>query len=396
MPRLLYIMPIRIPTEKAHGLQIAQNCEAFADMGYEVTLWAAALWNRPLRHIRDVHAYYGVRPNFRIRRLPVIDLMPLAFGQPLLERLAFYGQLLSFCIALLVYLLWTQADIYYTRDRLVLLLLSLLKPRRRLAYEAHAVAEGRFGRWIQRLAVTRAGSLIGVTSRLAQDLIAMGAPPSRILVAHDGIRAERFHNLPDQATARAAIGWPADAFIVGYVGRLQTMGMDKGVGSLVAALGRIGGCALGLVGGPDDLAAALREQWLAGGGRAQDFLYAGHVPPERVPLYLRAMDVCAMPFPFTTHFAYYASPLKLFEYMAAGRAVVASDLPSWSDVIINEQNALLIPPSDDDALAEAIRRLRDDPALREHLGCAARDLAQAHYTWSARARRILAHIRNVN
>lgn len=392
MPKLLYIMPARLPTEKAHGLQIVQNCEAFADAGYSVSLWVAALWNRQWRHVHDVHAYYGVRPNFVIRRLPVLDLMPLAARQPWLERFAFYGQLLSFALAVLLALLWARADVYYTRDRFIVLLLGLIKPRHAIAYEAHSAAEGRLGRWAQGWALRRAGSIIAVTARLAQDLVAMGAPPERVMVAHDGIRGERFHDLPSQQAARDQIGWPQAAFIVGYVGRLQTMGMDKGVGALVDALQYAGGYALGLVGGPDALAAEVRGQWLARGGAESAFLYAGHIPPERVPLYLRAMDVCVLPLPFTTHFAFYASPLKLFEYMAAGRAVIASDLPSWADVVTHEQTALLIPPSDTAALAQAIARLRDDPSLRERLGSAAQEVALAHYTWSARADRILAFI----
>jgi glycosyltransferase involved in cell wall biosynthesis len=149
----------------------------------------------------------------------------------------------------------------------------------------------------------------------------IGADADHIHVAHDGIRRERFASVPDQAAARQDIGWSSDAFIVGYVGRLQTMAMDKGVGALVEALVLAskpgGGCALALIGGPDETAAEFRQRWIELGQDKGRFLYAGQVAPERVPLYLSAFDVCAMPFPWTTHFAYYASPIKLFEYMAS-------------------------------------------------------------------------------
>ena len=69
MPKLLYISLMRLPTEKAHGLQIMQNCEAFAAAGCDVTLWVARRWNtRALRQIQDPYAYYGVQPNFKIPR----------------------------------------------------------------------------------------------------------------------------------------------------------------------------------------------------------------------------------------------------------------------------------------------------------------------------------------
>jgi glycosyltransferase involved in cell wall biosynthesis len=140
------------------------------------------------------------------------------------------------------------------------------------------------------------------------------------------------------------------------------------------------------------MAEAFRQRWLELGQSAERFLYAGQVIPERVPLYLSAFDVCAMPFPWTEHFAYYASPIKLFEYMAARRAIVASNLPSTAEVLADGESGLLIPPSDVDALAAAVARLRDDPALRERLAARAYELVMARYTWAARARYILNHV----
>src|SRR4051812_30948237 len=76
--KLLYIASIRLPTEKAHGLQIVQNCEAFADAGAAVTLWVARRFNTAeLRAVGDVWAHYGVKRNFVLRRIPCIDLLPL-------------------------------------------------------------------------------------------------------------------------------------------------------------------------------------------------------------------------------------------------------------------------------------------------------------------------------
>ncbi len=388
--RLVYVASMRWPTEKAHGLQIAQNCEAFAQAGAQVTLWVPRRANTPeMRAIADPWAHYGVERVFDVRRLPGVDLMPLAAGKALLEKLAFALQTLTFALAALAAALATRAAVYYTRDLYTLLALSLVKRRRALAYEPHRRSQSRVGRRLQDLAARRAGAVFPITTPLAQALIAGGLPPGRALVAHDGVRRARFENLPERAAARREVGWPAAAFIVGYVGRLHTMGMDKGVGALVDALAQLDGAALALVGGPDDMAAALRRRWLERGLPEADFLYAGQVAPEDVPLYLRAFDVCAMPFPWTQHYAYYASPLKLFEYMAAGRPVVASDLPAWADVVQDGATALLVPPGDADALAAALARLRADPVLRDRLGASARDRALAHYTWDARARAIL-------
>ncbi len=392
---LIYIANIRVPTEKAHGLQIMQNCEALADAGASVELWAARRVNTSeLRAIPDVFAHYGVKHNFTLRRLICLDLLWLVPDRTdALAKLIFALQWITFTLAAFIRAAFTRADVFYSRDPLILLVLSLIKPRKSLTYEAHSASSGHMGKAIQRATVRRVGTVFATTRALADDLIALGADASRTFVAHDGVRAARFANLPGKAEARREIGWDEGAFIVGYVGRLQTMAMDKGVGALVEALAQVGGCSLALVGGPDDHAAALKARWIELGQPESTFLYAGQVPPDDVPRCLTAFDVCAMPFPETKHFAYYMSPLKLFEYMAAGRPVIASDLPSVREVVAHDESALLIGPANVDDLAAAVRRLRDDPALRERLGSAAQKIVMDHYTWASRAKMILEKIR---
>lgn len=396
MTRLRYLANARIPTEKAHGLQIMQNCEAFADAGAQVTLWAAARINTPeLRRVADPFAFYGVNPNFSLHRIPCLDFQHLVGERiRLLTRLAFFLQVLTYTLAATIGALLTRADVYYTRDLPTVLALSLIKPRRNIAYEPHRRSQSRIGQALQNLAVRRAGTIIPVTARLAEDLIAGGADAARVRTAHDGIRRARFENMPDSRTARQQIGWPQDVLIVGYIGRLHTMSMDKGVGSLLQALVQLKSqdIALALVGGPDAMADALRLQWQAAGLPDAHFLYAGQVPAADVPLYLSAFDVCTMPLPYTTHFAYYASPLKLFEYMAACRPVIASAMPAWADVVTDGESALLVPPGDVDALAAAIQRLQADPALREKLAACAYARVMTYYTWESRTQAILAKI----
>ncbi len=397
MTRLIYIANIRLPTEKAHGLQITQNCEAFAAAGVDVTLWTARRFNTPdMQQIDDVHAHYGVARTFDIRRLFTVDMLPLVPGRTdAVARLIFYLQLLTFTLSAAVTLLFTRADVVYSRDPLVLLAASLIKPRAALAYEAHQLSVGRAGKALQVAVMRRAGTVVAVTDRLRTDLLALvgGADAARVIVAHDGVRAARFEDLPAQADARAVLGWDKDAFVVGYVGRLHTMKQDKGVGTLIRALADVPGASVALVGGPDDMAAELKREWEALGLSPERFLYTGQVPPDAVPRCLSAFDVCVMPLPFTPHFAYHASPLKLFEYMASGRAVVMTDLPAWADVVRDGENALLVPPSDVPALAAALNRLRDNPALREGLGITARRDVMAHHTWGARADVILRTVR---
>ncbi len=394
--KLLYIANARIPTEKAHGLQIIQNCEALAEAGADVTLWAARRVNtHELRQVADPWAHYGVRRNFRLQRLPCLDLQWLV-GERIvpLRRGAFFLQLASWLKTLVLALLVSgRADLYYTRDLPAAIVLILLRGGARVAYEPHRVSGRGFGRRLQAWVLRRARSLFPVTQAMARELEQMGAEPARICVVHDGIRRERFAQPPARAEARRRLGWDEALFVVGYLGRLHTMSMDKGVGTLLQALAGLDGAALALVGGPAHTTRELRSLWRATGRPEARFLEAGQVPPDQVPLYLAAFDVCAMPFPWTQHFAYYASPVKLFEYMASGRPLVATRLPAVSEVLRDGENALLVPPDDAAALAAALRRLQQDPTLRERLAVAARAKVLACHTWDVRARRILQHVR---
>jgi glycosyltransferase involved in cell wall biosynthesis len=394
MPKLLYISVVRFPTEKAHGLQIAQNCEAFADAGYEVQLWVSDRHNiSAMNAIQDPFQHYGVEANFTIARIPAIDLYPFIGSYPVLERIAFYVHVLTFCLVLILRLIKSKADVYYTRDEFVLLALSLVLPKEKLAFEVHQFRSSKQGAWLQKIIAKRAANIIAITPKLREDFITQHqAHPEQILVAHDGIRTARFENLPDQTEARRKIGWPQAAFIVGYMGRLHTMGMDKGVGLLVQALAPITEVSIALVGGPDNLAEELRQDWQKLEAAVGRFLYAGSVPPDDIPTYLAAFDVCAMPFPWNPHYAYYMSPLKLFEYMASGRAILATDLPSISDILKHEVNALIVQPGDSDILAEAVQKLKNDPMLCIELGKKARETVMAQYTWTHRAQAIRKHI----
>jgi len=122
-----------------------------------------------------------------------------------------------------------------------------------------------------------------------------------VTVEHDAVRAARFANPPSRDEARAALGLSPDAFVVGYIGRLHTLGMPKGLDTLIDAValasGRGAAIDLLLAGGPDDGVRALRDQWAARGLPAERLHAAGQVPPAAIPRYLAALDVGALPLP---------------------------------------------------------------------------------------------------
>ena len=368
--KIAYLANIRLPTEKAHGLQIMQMCEAFAQQpDVTLRLYAARRRNTPeLRQVKDPWGYYGVMANFEIKQVSCLDLLGWLPG-----RIAFPLQMLTYLFMLAATLHFERADLYYSRDPFTLLLLSLFVPKDALCYEAHQLS---MSRW-QRRCVRRVGTVVAITGKMADRM--RGLDASEVITAHDGFRTARFADPIDRLTARKQLKLADDAFVIGYVGRLHTMGMSKGVETVIEAAAHLKDDAitLCLVGGPDDQAAALKAQWLARNLPVDHFVDAGAVAADQVPLYMAAFDVCLMPLPWTEHFAYYASSLKLFEYMAAERAILATDLPSTAEVVHHNVSAMLVPPSDAEAMAKALHQLYGDPALRQRLAAQARvDVAE--------------------
>jgi glycosyltransferase involved in cell wall biosynthesis len=136
---------------------------------------------------------------------------------------------------------------------------------------------------------------------------------------------------------------------------------------------------------PDIVALAARARELGIEDRVE---LRGHVPYDRVPHALAAASVALLPLPDEPVARLFTSPLKLFDYMAAGVPIVASDLPALREIIRHEENGLLARAGDAEAFAAAVRRLLADPELAARLGRQARADVEG-YSWDARAAALL-------
>jgi glycosyltransferase involved in cell wall biosynthesis len=191
--------------------------------------------------------------------------------------------------------------------------------------------------------------------------------------------------LQEARSGQREAGSAVESPIVAYAGHLYAW---KGVEILLEALALVPGVRGLIVGGheaePDlDRVRALAERLRI----AARVTFTGLVAPARVPDLLRSATILALPNPASAISNRFTSPLKLFEYMAAGRAIVASDLPSVREILHDGVDALLVAPGDANALAGAIRRLVAEPALAEQLGRRAAEAAPG-YSWGRRAERL--------
>ncbi|MSR63261.1 MAG: glycosyltransferase family 1 protein [Planctomycetes bacterium] len=247
----------------------------------------------------------------------------------------------------------------------------------------------RLARRIEQHVFRSADLVCAVTGVLRDMLVEQGVRHERVLVTPNGVDPERYvYSVDARALARAALdlgALAADELVLGFVGFYRDW---HRLDLVLTALARpaLARTHLVLVGeGPARAELERQARALQLGARVH---FAGARPHAAIPALLPAFDVALVP-----AINPYASPLKLFEYLAAGLAVLAPDQPNLREVLADGVDALLVPSGVEEPLANALVRLCSDAALRARLGAAARaKVAALDLTWQGNARRVLAAV----
>ncbi|MDH4345449.1 MAG: glycosyltransferase family 4 protein [Thermoleophilia bacterium] len=257
-----------------------------------------------------------------------------------------------------------------------------------LAVEQGAYRRGTLGDLAaeaEKLTLSRADAVLAVSKALAEHVLAAGAPPERVHVLPNGVDRSLFHPGPRDATLRRRLGLAAGP-LVGFVGGLRPWHGIEAIPELVALIGDRHPTVQLVVAGDGPLASWLQDE-IAARGLGERTRLLGMIPHEDVAALLRELDVAIAPYAHRAH-DFYFSPLKLFEYMACGAAVVASRIGQIEEVVRDGETGLLVPPGDAAALTRACERLLDDGELRHRVGAAAAEHVARRYTWDANAARI--------
>jgi glycosyltransferase involved in cell wall biosynthesis len=375
--RIAYCTNVRLPSERAHGHQIAQMCDAFAGQGHTVDILAPVRWN-PLEE--DLHSYYGISTAVKITYLRNFDHR--AFWLPL-GVLGLWISNFFLRRTLQAYISVHTFDLLYVRTPA--LLGVLVHSGVPILLELHSLPRRGKRKFIQQCKSCTA--VVCLTSPMKQELLSWGLDNTPILVEADAVCPALFDDVPAVNTHRKAVGIPPNASVLGYAGQLQSMGLSKGVEILLQAMANLDGCHALIAGGPPADVERLRASIPVALQSRVHFL--GPLSHHRIPDFLTACDVLVYPAPKSTHVFYNrdTSPLKIFEYMMAERPIVCADLLPLHD-IVDENMVTFFEPGNANDLARAVTHIFTHPKQAQKKVQLAKQQVQ-HYTWEQRARRIL-------
>jgi glycosyltransferase involved in cell wall biosynthesis len=363
----------RVPSNAANSIQMMKACQALSQLGHELHLFVPRD-EQPENGI-DLAAFYGLKTHFDIEYLP---------SRPSLRRydLAYLAvRRAQELKADLTYVWFLQAGI-----------LSLLA-HLPVALELHGPPEGRFGPLLFRQFLRSSGKkrLLPITNALASQLseryhLALDQPGS-VQVSPNGVDLERYANLPEPSVARSQLGLPSLPTI-GYTGHLYA---GRGMSLLLELARRFPQANFLWVGGTEADLKTWRER--LADSNISNVSLTGFIPNSQLPLYQAAADILLMPYESAISgssggdSSTYASPMKMFEYMACRRPIISSDLPVIREVL-NPSNALLCPAGDIEAWCQALAGLLSDETRRKSIANQAWQDIQG-YTWLERARKAL-------
>lgn len=376
---IAYCTNLRLPTERAHGHQVASVCDALVSLGHDVTIFAPYR-NNPV-HDSFVE-YYGVSKNIQLQYLGSFDAIRSMFT-PGVMGLFVQNALLRRNLKRA--LRESPYDVVYTRTPA--LLSPLLASGKPVVIELHALPRRGIRSFVKQC--NRCKLVVCLTPAMREALVRLGVAKQKVIVEGDAVDLERFQKSepgnPESFHLDPVLN------IIGYAGQLQSMGLSKGIEVLLDAftLLRQGGndVQLAIAGGPLDLIDGLRKRVPEHYRRYVHFV--GQLPRTRIPGFLKLCDVLVYPAPKSDHsfFMRDTSPLKLYEYAAVGKPIVAANIPALQGVL-TDAHAMLVEPGNAEQLADGIEKLLHDSDVA-HTKIVAASQWIANHTWEKRMSRIM-------
>ncbi len=374
---IIYLSPGNLPSQMAHTGQIAKMAQAISQKIKDFELVTSGDILSAIRGMdSEFKSWYNLYCDFKLVRLPIYIKANLPFPKSYRQS---YKSKIYHELAVLYACLKAPSLVYTRTPKIAALLLKIGMP---VLFEWHELIDDKSTHF----KFFTDKNLIGVvtlSSQLAENYMKLGLEPEKVLVAHSAVELSNF--LPDREkdVARQKVSLTADKKIILYSGHLYE---SKGIKTILEVARLMPEYQFVLVGGwIDDIN---RVKKICQETDLCNVHIVGHVPQSELASYLYAADILILPTSRSWNLAEVTSPLKLFEYMAVRRPIVASALPNIMTVLSDRQNALLVESDQPLAFKQAIKELFENPSLAKNIAESAYQEVK-NYTWTRRADLVL-------
>lgn len=362
----------------ANSIQQLKMCEAFYRIGVDVEFVYPKPFGNSAPDWTKISEYYGLSDAFPVRSLPTLS------SNRFIPQIPFFFQAITVTLWVMLQIFSgriSRSDTIFGRNYYAIFFLTQLrklipaKRRPSIYVEWHNPEPQRRGR---NRFFRDVDGVVCITNLLKEYLVdEFSIKEERVFVAPDGVDLTQYGSMR-RNEARSHLDIPDGEDVVMYTGHLYG---GKGAHVLAESASRID-AEVYIVGGHPEDTRILRDTF----GDIDNLTITGFVEPAQITIYQQAADVLVAP--YTEESRQYISPLKLFEYMAAGKPIVASQLPVLEEVLIDGKNSILVEPDSTKELTEAINRLLNDKELSKRLSQAVQENVH-RYTWETRAENVL-------
>lgn len=370
-PRICYIASPALFSKGAYAIHAIEMCKAMQRLNFDFEAVLPGSFKQD-----DIFEYYGVKKPFKLKSLPFTK----GFGRQIAHGIA---------ASLYATVNGRRFDIVLTRNIVCAALITRFS-KLPTVYDAHHPPVNKAAELLLK-SFRNSPNLKTVSFNsggLRDKYLNLGLDESKTVVAHNGVDLSEFEGAPAKEEIRRQLGLPVGRKIVCYCGNTYA---GRGVEILAEAAAEIKDALFLVVGGRDRDNAPYIES--AGEKGIGNFLVKGFVPHSEVPLFLLASDVLTLPYTRLatikggTQAAGFTSPMKLFEYMASAKPIVATSIPTVLEVLEDGEDSVLVPPGDKNALVGGILKCLTDKNFSEQIAKKAREKVRC-YTWEGRAEKI--------
>ena len=379
--KIAYLSSSVIPSQKANSVQVVKMCNAFSELGHEVTLFAKTSEKPNSSDSEDIKEYYGINYPFKIHRLSASNIRLLG-GLEYAYKV--YNKIKDLKI---------NPDILYGRNLYALTVCQKLN--RPIIYESHATPV--FGRKLLEkylFSLPQFKKLVVINKALydyyINNFTIFKNNPKKILLASDGA------DLTKVISNRKIININNKSPIIGYSGSLYP---GKGIDTIIELAKIMPEYNFVIAGGSEDEIKRFKKTY-----KLNNLYFHGFVTPSDIPAFLSECDILLAPYSQKVYsdnnkkinLADWMSPLKIFDYMSSGKPIIASNLPAIREILEDSKTAVLVDCDDISAWRNSIVKILCKPDFAKTISENAYELLKNKYTWKTRAEMVLSFVDSKN